>query len=52
MNLLLEEGKKTENKGTFLEEIEMSQKKETNLLKQIDEKLDLLLQATKAGTEG
>ena len=25
MNLILEEGKKTENKGTFLEEIEMSQ---------------------------
>ena len=43
--------KRQENKGTFLEEIEVSQQ-ETKLLKQIDEKLDLLLQATKAETEG
>lgn len=51
MDLILKEGKKTENEGTFSKEMSQQEKKETNLLKQIDEKLDLLLQAVKTGTE-
>lgn len=51
MDLILKEGEKTENEGTFSKEMSQQEKKETNLLKQIDEKLDLLLQAVKTGTE-
>lgn len=51
MDLILKEGKKTENEGTFSKEISQ-QEKGTDLLKQINEKLDLLLQAAKVETEG
>lgn len=53
MELLMPTGKKTEKKGTLLTDASQPEKKtDSEMLEQIDGKLDLLLAAGKAETEG
>ncbi len=53
MELLMPTGKKTEKKGTLLTDASQPEKKtDSEMLEQIDGKLDLLLAAGKTETEG
>lgn len=53
MELLMPEGKKTEKAGTLLTDASQIEKKSNSeMLEQIDGKLDLLLAAGKTETEG
>ena len=53
MELLMPKGKKTEKAGTLLtDESQTEKKSDSEMLQQINEKLDLLLAAGKTETEG
>lgn len=53
MELLMTEGKRTEKEGTLLTDVSQTEKKSNSeMLEQIDGKLDLLLAAGKTETEG
>ena len=53
MELLMPTGKKTEKDGTLMQDVSQPEKKtDSEMLEQIDGKLDLLLAAGKTETEG